>query len=192
MSALGHASFSPRSSGGCPRSRGLRDVEGWAGLYEMTPDHNPVLGEHPALGGFIFANGFSGHGLMMSPATGKIVSEFVRLGRSDDVRRRASSRPIDSSAARWCTTPRPSDSSSAFVITCLLGHTSTPDLRHLRHLETYRIRLTATKFDAGLSRSSGFALTITTVAGVGKTPRRAQAFRRTRARPHRRRRQVGR
>ena len=54
----------------------------------MTPDHNPVLGEHPALRGFIFANGFSGHGLMMSPATGKIVSELVRLGRSEtfDVR----------------------------------------------------------------------------------------------------------
>ena len=57
-------------------------MEGWAGLYEMTPDHNPVLGEHPALRGFIFASGFSGHGLMMSPATGKIVSEIVRLGRS--------------------------------------------------------------------------------------------------------------
>ncbi len=61
----------------------LRDVEAWAGLYEMTPDHNPVLGEHPALPGLLFANGFSGHGLMMSPATGKIVSELVRLGRSE-------------------------------------------------------------------------------------------------------------
>lgn len=60
----------------------LRDVEGWAGLYEMTPDHNPVLGEHPAVKRLIFASGFSGHGLMMSPATGKIVSELVRLGES--------------------------------------------------------------------------------------------------------------
>jgi sarcosine oxidase subunit beta len=48
----------------------------------MTPDHNPVLGEHPALRGLIFASGFSGHGLMMSPATGKIVSELVCTGRS--------------------------------------------------------------------------------------------------------------
>ena len=61
----------------------VTDVTSWAGLYEMTPDHNPVLGFHPALDGFIFANGFSGHGLMMSPATGKIVSEIVRLGRSE-------------------------------------------------------------------------------------------------------------
>jgi glycine/D-amino acid oxidase-like deaminating enzyme len=66
-----------------PAFKDLRDVEGWAGLYEMTPDHNPVLGEHPARPGFIFANGFSGHGLMMSPATGKIVSEIVRLGKSE-------------------------------------------------------------------------------------------------------------
>ena len=65
-----------------PALRDVKDVEGWAGLYEMTPDHNPVLGEHPALRGFIFASGFSGHGLMMSPATGKIVSEIVRTGKS--------------------------------------------------------------------------------------------------------------
>jgi glycine/D-amino acid oxidase-like deaminating enzyme len=65
-----------------PALRDLRDVEGWAGLYEMTPDHNPVIGEHPALRGLILASGFSGHGLMMSPATGKIVSEIVRTGKS--------------------------------------------------------------------------------------------------------------
>ena len=65
-----------------PALHDVTDVHGWAGLYEMTPDHNPVLGPHPGLSGFIFANGFSGHGLMMSPATGRIVSEFVRLGRS--------------------------------------------------------------------------------------------------------------
>jgi FAD-dependent oxidoreductase domain-containing protein 1 len=65
-----------------PAFRELRDVDGWAGLYEMTPDHNPVIGEHPALRGLIFASGFSGHGLMMSPATGKIVSEMVRTGKS--------------------------------------------------------------------------------------------------------------
>jgi FAD-dependent oxidoreductase domain-containing protein 1 len=65
-----------------PAFRELRDVEGWAGLYEMTPDHNPVIGEHPSVRGLIFASGFSGHGLMMSPATGKIVSEMVRTGKS--------------------------------------------------------------------------------------------------------------
>jgi FAD-dependent oxidoreductase domain-containing protein 1 len=77
------AEFLPALTRRVPEFARLRDVEGWAGLYEMTPDHNPVLGEHPAVRGLVFANGFSGHGLMMSPATGKIVSEFVRLGRSD-------------------------------------------------------------------------------------------------------------
>ena len=98
----------PAGAGPAPAGvqRRSRDVEGWAGLYEMTPDHNPVLGEHPALRGFIFANGFSGHGLMMSPATGKIVSETRAHGTQ---RRRSTSRsspPTASSAARWCTTRR--------------------------------------------------------------------------------------
>jgi FAD-dependent oxidoreductase domain-containing protein 1 len=77
-----NAEFLPALIRRLPAFVQLRDVDGWAGLYEMTPDHNPVLGEHPALGGFIFASGFSGHGLMMSPATGKIVSEVVRTGKS--------------------------------------------------------------------------------------------------------------
>jgi glycine/D-amino acid oxidase-like deaminating enzyme len=75
--------FYPAMVNRVPELRNVTDVQGWAGLYEMTPDHNPVLGPHPALAGLIFANGFSGHGLMMSPATGKVVSEFVRLGRSE-------------------------------------------------------------------------------------------------------------
>jgi glycine/D-amino acid oxidase-like deaminating enzyme len=57
-------------------------VEGWAGLYEMTPDHNPLLGEHPELRGFHLANGFSGHGLMMAPATGAAMAELLMTGAS--------------------------------------------------------------------------------------------------------------
>jgi sarcosine oxidase subunit beta len=76
------AEFLPALVRRLPAFQRLSDVEGWAGLYEMTPDHNPVLGEHPAVRGLVFASGFSGHGLMMSPATGKIVSEIVRAGRS--------------------------------------------------------------------------------------------------------------
>jgi glycine/D-amino acid oxidase-like deaminating enzyme len=75
--------FAPAMVRRLPALKAVTNVTGWAGLYEMTPDHNPVLGMHPSLDGFIFANGFSGHGLMMSPATGKIVSEIVRLGRSE-------------------------------------------------------------------------------------------------------------
>lgn len=57
-------------------------IEGWAGLYEMTPDHNPLLGEHPELAGFYLANGFSGHGLMMAPATGAALAELLATGAS--------------------------------------------------------------------------------------------------------------
>jgi sarcosine oxidase subunit beta len=55
----------------------------WAGLYEMTPDHHPILGRAPGVDGFFLANGFSGHGVMHAPATGKIVSDLVLKGTTD-------------------------------------------------------------------------------------------------------------
>jgi sarcosine oxidase, subunit beta len=55
----------------------------WAGLYEMTSDHHPILGESPAVPGFFFANGFSGHGVMHSPATGKILSDLILTGKTE-------------------------------------------------------------------------------------------------------------
>jgi sarcosine oxidase subunit beta len=54
----------------------------WAGLYEMTPDHHPVLGASP-VSGLFFANGFSGHGVMHSPATGKILADLVLKGSTE-------------------------------------------------------------------------------------------------------------
>lgn len=79
------AEFYPDLVRRVPSFRDVRLVEGWAGLYEMTPDHNPMIGEHPQLKGFFMANGFSGHGLMMAPATGKVVSELIRTGRAETV-----------------------------------------------------------------------------------------------------------
>jgi sarcosine oxidase subunit beta len=49
----------------------------WAGLYEMTPDHHCILGPVEAVPGFFLANGFSGHGVMHSPATGKIIADLI-------------------------------------------------------------------------------------------------------------------
>jgi sarcosine oxidase subunit beta len=57
----------------------------WAGLYEMTPDHHPILGPAPGIPGLYFANGFSGHGIMHSPATGKITADLILKGASDIV-----------------------------------------------------------------------------------------------------------
>jgi len=55
----------------------------WAGLYEMTPDHHCILGPVASVPGFFLANGFSGHGVMHSPATGKILSDLILTGKTD-------------------------------------------------------------------------------------------------------------
>jgi sarcosine oxidase subunit beta len=55
----------------------------WAGLYEMTPDHHPILGPVPSVPGFFLANGFSGHGVMHAPATGKVLADLILEGKTD-------------------------------------------------------------------------------------------------------------
>ncbi len=55
----------------------------WAGLYEMTPDHHPILGPVSGVPGLFFANGFSGHGVMHAPATGKILSDLILHRKTD-------------------------------------------------------------------------------------------------------------
>ncbi len=57
----------------------------WAGLYENTPDHCPILGRHPELENYIDASGFSGHGVMHSPATGMLIAEEVLDGRAHTI-----------------------------------------------------------------------------------------------------------
>lgn len=57
----------------------------WAGLYEITPDHMPVLGRHPDLPNYVDASGFSGHGVMHSPATGLLISEEILDGRAQTI-----------------------------------------------------------------------------------------------------------
>ena len=53
-----------------------------AGLYEMTPDHHAIVGPAPGVSGLYLANGFSGHGVMHSPATGRALSDLILQGRS--------------------------------------------------------------------------------------------------------------
>lgn len=49
----------------------------WAGLYEMTPDHNPIIGPAPEVAGFFTIAGFSGHGFQHCPAAGRILADLV-------------------------------------------------------------------------------------------------------------------
>ena len=77
----------------------------WAGLYEMSPDHHAILGPAPELRGFYLANGFSGHGVMHSPATGRILADLIVHGQTQvidaqdlNVQRFAEGRAIEETA----------------------------------------------------------------------------------------------
>jgi sarcosine oxidase subunit beta len=50
---------------------------GWAGLYEVTPDHNAIIGESGRVSRFLYATGFSGHGFLQGPAVGEILRDLV-------------------------------------------------------------------------------------------------------------------
>ncbi|MGW5861498.1 NAD(P)/FAD-dependent oxidoreductase [Streptomyces sp. NPDC055239] len=51
-------------------------ADGWAGLYEVTPDHNALIGRSVDLPNFLYATGFSGHGFLQAPAVGEIVRDL--------------------------------------------------------------------------------------------------------------------
>lgn len=56
----------------------------WTGVYDVTPDWNPVLGMLPQLPGLVVAYGFSGHGFKLSPAVGQVIAQCA-LGMPTDV-----------------------------------------------------------------------------------------------------------
>jgi sarcosine oxidase subunit beta len=57
-----------------PRILDLGIVGGWSGVYEMTPDHNALIGE--AGDRFLYATGFSGHGFLQAPAVGEVIRDL--------------------------------------------------------------------------------------------------------------------
>lgn len=52
-------------------------AHGWKGYYEITPDHNALVGQAPELERFFYATGFSGHGFMQAPAVGEIMRDLI-------------------------------------------------------------------------------------------------------------------
>jgi sarcosine oxidase subunit beta len=62
---------------------GVNPRRAWAGLYEMTPDHHAIIGPAPNVEGLYFVNGFSGHGVMHSPASGHVTADLIVRGHSD-------------------------------------------------------------------------------------------------------------
>ena len=59
-----------------PALADLRTAGGWAGLYEVTPDHNALIGRSGAWPNFLYATGFSGHGFLQAPAVGEVVRDL--------------------------------------------------------------------------------------------------------------------
>jgi sarcosine oxidase subunit beta len=60
-----------------PALAGVALTGGWAGLYEMTPDHDALVGEADVGGGrVLYACGFSGHGFLQAPAVGEAVADL--------------------------------------------------------------------------------------------------------------------
>jgi sarcosine oxidase subunit beta len=57
----------------------------WVGLYEMTPDHHPVIGPVRDIDGLLVATGFSGHGFQHAPVTGKLLAEIATTGAATTI-----------------------------------------------------------------------------------------------------------
>jgi len=69
-----------------PAFEASRVVSSWAGHYETnTFDHNGVIGRHPTISNFVYACGFSGHGLQHAPATGRAVADILLEGKHKDI-----------------------------------------------------------------------------------------------------------
>lgn len=64
----------------CPDLLDVGIAHRWVGLYEITPDHNALVGESSAVSRFLYAAGFSGHGFLQGPAIGEVVRDLY-LGR---------------------------------------------------------------------------------------------------------------
>jgi sarcosine oxidase subunit beta len=67
-----------------PRLAPVGVLRAWSGFYDDTPDGFPVIGEDPRLPGFVHANGFGGHGFMLSPASSKRVAKAA-MGEATDL-----------------------------------------------------------------------------------------------------------
>ena len=64
----------------CPILADVKILRHCAGLYDITPDANPIVGPVDALEGFFQVSGFMGHGFMMAPVIGKLLAQHISDG----------------------------------------------------------------------------------------------------------------
>ena len=64
----------------CPSLSSLKIQRQWAGLYDLSPDHAPIVGPVDEAPGLFLASGFMGHGFMMAPAVGKRLALAIATG----------------------------------------------------------------------------------------------------------------
>ena len=67
-----------------PRTRGIRVARQWSGLYNMTPDCQPILCESDDVKGFFLSCGYSGHGFMFGPISGELLAQQI-LGQKPTI-----------------------------------------------------------------------------------------------------------
>jgi sarcosine oxidase subunit beta len=63
----------------------MRLMRQWAGMYDVTPDHRPILGGVPGLDGYQHICGFSGHGFMLAPVAASRMAQQITSGQPDPI-----------------------------------------------------------------------------------------------------------
>lgn len=78
------ALYSRALIGACPRLSSLKIQRQWAGLYDLSPDHAPIVGPVDEAPGLLLVSGFMGHGFMMAPAVGKRLAHLIATGTTPE------------------------------------------------------------------------------------------------------------
>lgn len=71
-----------------PALGGVNVLRQWAGSYDMSPDHKPILGRTPEAENLYVACGLAGHGFMIAPMAGQLIAELITKGQTSlDIRK---------------------------------------------------------------------------------------------------------